>query len=590
MYNNSDFLVISYLQRNSILLSILTVFISSFFIRFILSKAKKSPTLYSFAFIHILIIVWSLGLILEELSMLEERWLRWGSLYISYIGICFFGYAWLIFCGYFTKSRLVSKYIHTVFLSIPFFVFYLLLITNKNHQLFYIVSKGVTRQFGPAYWCLVLVSYAYVSAGFALLIRYALKSKGIVRIQTLIIFLSCIIMFALNIFRIIYKFSLETTPITVSISTSIIFSFASYKYRLFNIVPISIMTFIESMEQGILIIDLESTIVGYNKALCDIFPNKDLLQENEPVKPFIKYLLSISNIRREPEILNAFKQGNNTLVKGHLQISFPEKRCYDIKVQPVIGHAGKTEGKIISFNDTTALHIMNEELIQMNTELKVINEDLNTANEELLDHALSVEELSITRERNRILNEMHDSIGQTYTIILSLLSVCKSHIINNAKVEKALDDMFQITKEGLNEIRVSIYNQRNRDIEANNLSDTLEKLFQFYGKSGLVIQPIVEGISKSLNYQIRHAVYKICQEALTNSIKHGYANKVYVIIEYKKSSIRLFILDNGKGCINITKGMGLAGIEQRIYELNGTISFGSQEDESGFYIQIEIPI
>lgn len=591
MDNISNYAYMTFVERNSVLLLFLTVFISAFFIRFILSRAKKNPMLYSFVFLHALIIVWSAGLILEELSIHREVWLRWGSLYISYIGICFFSFGWLLFCGYFTKCGFTLKRVYIILLSIPSFIFYFLLITNRYHQLFYILPEDSRRELGPAYWILVAVSYLYISTGFILLFRHALKSKGLVKIQTLLIFSSCIVMFALNILRIVYQFSIETTPITVSMATSIIFTYASVKYRLFNIVPMSIMTFIESMEQGILIVDSGSMIVGYNKTLTDIFTDHRLICENESVGPFMNYLRSISIAGGGlDKIMNALESEAYKVVNSHLEINDPKRRYYNVKIQPVTGNRGKLLGKIISFDDATELHFLNEELMGKNAVLQVMNDNLNEANEVLLDHALSIEELSITRERNRILNEMHDSIGQTYTVILSLITLCKAAIGNTLKAEKVLNDMSQVTRDGLNEIRASIYNQRNRDIEVNSLSNTLEKLFQFYNKSDIAVQLMIEGTPQNISYDVRYTIYRICQEALTNSLKHGLANEVYVIIEYKTRSLRIFILDNGKGCLDVVKGMGLTGIEERVHNLNGTISYGSQEDSAGFYIQIELPV
>lgn len=591
MSDKLDPLILTFAERNSILLMIFTILLSFFYIRFILNKAKKSTILNSFVFVHTLSIIWSLGLILEQLAIHQEIWLRWGSLYVSYIGICFFSFAWLLFCGYYTNSRFTSKKIYIILISVPFFIFYFLLLTNNYHQLFYIIPEGERRQLGPAYWGLVAVSYVYLSCGFALLIRFALISKGVMRIQTLLIFISCILMFILNIFRIVYQFPIETTPITVSISTSIIFTYASVKYRLFNIVPMSSMTFIESIEQGILIIDKGDTIVGYNKALTNILQCKNLIRENEPVKPLITYLKSVCSIESDTSaIVDAFESKIDGLVKGHMQINFNTKRYYDVTIQPVIGNRGKMVGRIISLNDVTKIHLLNIELKEKNTELEVMNESLNEANEVLLDHALSVEELSITKERNRILNDMHDSIGQTYTVILSLINVGKSFVEDNFKAQQVLSDMYQIAKEGLNEIRASIYNQRNRSIENSSIINTLEKLFQGFEKSGIKVNLLLEGTPQSISYETRHVIYRLCQEALNNSLKHGLANEVYVIIEYKKDSIRIFILDNGKGCIHIVKGVGLTAMEQRVQSLNGTISYGSQEDEAGFYIQIELPV
>jgi signal transduction histidine kinase len=53
--------------------------------------------------------------------------------------------------------------------------------------------------------------------------------------------------------------------------------------------------------------------------------------------------------------------------------------------------------------------------------------------------------------------------------------------------------------------------------------------------------------------------------------------------------IKLYIFDDGVGCQDLKKGSGLAGMEQRVKEVGGTLEYGSG-DEKGFNIYMEIPV
>ncbi|TCL70734.1 histidine kinase/DNA gyrase B/HSP90-like ATPase [Hydrogenispora ethanolica] len=68
-------------------------------------------------------------------------------------------------------------------------------------------------------------------------------------------------------------------------------------------------------------------------------------------------------------------------------------------------------------------------------------------------------------------------------------------------------------------------------------------------------------------------LYKICQEALTNAVRHGEARNVTIILKEAGRLIRLIIIDDGHGCREIKKGAGLSGMEQRVKTLNGEILF-----------------
>jgi signal transduction histidine kinase len=84
-------------------------------------------------------------------------------------------------------------------------------------------------------------------------------------------------------------------------------------------------------------------------------------------------------------------------------------------------------------------------------------------------------------------------------------------------------------------------------------------------------------------------IFRVCQEALTNSLRHGKAKNVNIILRSSGNKLSLFIFDDGCGCSQIKKGFGLSGMEQRVKDLGGTLVFGS-DGESGFNIRMEIPL
>lgn len=82
-------------------------------------------------------------------------------------------------------------------------------------------------------------------------------------------------------------------------------------------------------------------------------------------------------------------------------------------------------------------------------------------------------------------------------------------------------------------------------------------------------------------------IFRICQEALTNALRHGKASHADMVLNFSEDLVKLFIKDNGQGCLNIQKGFGLKGMEERVAALNGNIQYGS--DENGFSIYVELP-
>src|SRR5699024_10062850 len=97
----------------------------------------------------------------------------------------------------------------------------------------------------------------------------------------------------------------------------------------------------------------------------------------------------------------------------------------------------------------------------------------------------------------------------------------------------------------------------------------------------------IEGVPSKTNPSVNIVLYRIIQEGLTNSIRHGHAEKIDIKITYSNKSIKLFIKDNGLGTSYIKKGFGLKSMEDRVFSLGGTISFLSAE---GFSITASIPL
>jgi signal transduction histidine kinase len=115
----------------------------------------------------------------------------------------------------------------------------------------------------------------------------------------------------------------------------------------------------------------------------------------------------------------------------------------------------------------------------------------------------------------------------------------------------------------------------------------IESLVSNFRKFGIQINLTLDG-SFFDNALIWENIFRICQEALTNSLKHGKAKNIDILLKSQEKHIKLYIIDDGVGCKGISKGIGLKSMEQRVESINGTIIYGSGDD-GGFNINISIP-
>ena len=91
------------------------------------------------------------------------------------------------------------------------------------------------------------------------------------------------------------------------------------------------------------------------------------------------------------------------------------------------------------------------------------------------------------------------------------------------------------------------------------------------------------------NEECFNVLARICLEGVTNSIKHGKAKNIGIIIKHNPSAIRFKMFDDGYGCKNINKGIGLTSMTERVHKIGGTLKFKS-DIGSGFVIFVSIPI
>lgn len=197
--------------------------------------------------------------------------------------------------------------------------------------------------------------------------------------------------------------------------------------------------------------------------------------------------------------------------------------------------------------------------------------------------------LAIIKERNRFARDVHDTLGQTMTLLVTLLSLAKQSCQKGLSTEEYLSRAAQIAGQGLNDLRRSAKGLAYERLATNQLNESLQELAAEFTTSGVTVDFIGSGIDNFDDSRYTDAIYRICQEAMTNSVRHGHAKRIMIEIFLDKGWIKLKIKDDGLGCKTINKGFGLSGMEERVRNLNGTINFCS-DGLKGFAISIKISL
>jgi len=215
---------------------------------------------------------------------------------------------------------------------------------------------------------------------------------------------------------------------------------------------------------------------------------------------------------------------------------------------------------------------------------------LAEANQLLRDHAVQVEELATTKERNRLAREIHDSLGHYLTVVNVQISAAQAILAQDRP--RALDHLSKaqaLTQEGLAEVRHSVAALRASPTESRPLPEALAKLAEQWDAAGLRAEFVVAGTIRSLTPQANLTLYRAAQEALTNVGKHAHANSVDIYLEYSDGLVQLSVRDDGAGSTSSEGGFGLLGVRERVQLLNGEVRVHTAAGK-GFSLEVELPV
>ena len=571
--------------------SILTIIISYSIILYYSLHSQKTALLKLYILLSCLYLVWSLGDLSNQLNYLI--WPNEYNLFVEvvgkyrYIPSYFFSLVWLVMCLSYSKIinkyRLDKKIVYSI-IAFPPMVNLLIYLTNSFHGLVGYWSFEEQRYLmGSAYLVHIVLSAVYYLFGIFLLAYEIKKKSKNSNLFVLIFFISLPTVisyfyylkgyFDQNIF-------VSIIP-TIQLVSIILLNIAVFRYKFFNIIPVAINDVFSNMAESIIVVNDENKIISFNNAYKSTFSSLPLILLNSDIHQFTELLKK--NLPHSPEsnkVISIIENGLDEVFNDEIYL-VNEKKFISINVKPVMAN-NNILGRIITFRDIT-------EYRKINRELSVKNQKLEIANAQLKKYASTVKELAVSKERNRFARDLHDSVGHTMSLLISIVS---SSIVSfedkKGNIKVSLEQILAIAQEGLSELRRSVYGLNSENLSTFDLINKLKEQIKKYEQSGIKVNLAIEGDADNSS-KFNEEIYYICKECLSNALKHGQPNQVEIIIGFFESIIRVFIIDDGVGCKKVKKGMGLTGIERRVASLNGYLSYGS-DGEKGFSVHIEIPL
>lgn len=191
---------------------------------------------------------------------------------------------------------------------------------------------------------------------------------------------------------------------------------------------------------------------------------------------------------------------------------------------------------------------------------------------------------SSEEERNRIARDLHDDLGG----VLAALHL-QIHQLSYDGLER-IDDCKELVTMGINRVRQISHSLMPPELESFGLCYTLknyiEKYIQSTGKD-ITADLSLEEFDLPPNRQL--ALYRICMELLSNTIKYAQANFLQVQLHQQGSMVQFSYADNGVGMepdkLKLQRGSGLRNIEGRCISLSGSMQINTSPG-NGFSFKV----
>jgi signal transduction histidine kinase len=218
-----------------------------------------------------------------------------------------------------------------------------------------------------------------------------------------------------------------------------------------------------------------------------------------------------------------------------------------------------------------------------------LNEELTEANIQLEEYSRKSAEMAQTQERNRLAREIHDTIGHVLTGIVTGLEACLLLLDTRPDLARTQIEVIQETaRQGMKDVRSSVRALRPDALLRLAFNEAIEQMIDDMCRStGIHFEYICEDSLSNLAADEEDVIYRILQESITNSVRHGHPTRINIRIERHDNRISIRIKDNGVGCEELHRGFGLTHMQERLDMLGGSMTVDGSD---GFTVNAIIPL
>jgi PAS domain S-box-containing protein len=537
---------------------------------------RRAPESGPLALLMLATAAWSVMYALEIIAPDLQTKLMGAKL--KYVGICLLPTSGLLFALRYTKRGKWLTPPYMTLLALATLIPLLFILTNDRHQLYWSYEKlgegaafkylDMTNQIG-------FILYAVFSRGLimfaALLFIIAFfRSQHVYRKQAGILVLSVLLPFGANAIYMVGLSPLHGVDLVPFglVMTCLLSTWAIFRLRLADIIPIAQATIIEGMKDPVIVMDAENRIVKMNSAAEHLIGKSYFEVVGHSIQG------AISNQADQIDFFLSETTAKREIEMGKSDV----RRTYDASLSPMIDKSGIPLGKVAVLHDVTERNLMARELQKHRDELEELvterTKKLEETQEQLRELSLHLQSLR-EDERIKIAREIHDDLGEALTALKMDASWLGKHLSEDQDtLREKIGAMLKLMDATIQSVRELHTDLRPGLLDDLGLVAAIEwQAEEFQKHTGIECAATITPTDMSPDLECSTAIFRIFQEAVTNVIRHAHATRITANLEEVDGQIVLTVIDNGRGIADgdVSKGgaFGLMGIRERVHALRG---------------------
>ena len=229
-----------------------------------------------------------------------------------------------------------------------------------------------------------------------------------------------------------------------------------------------------------------------------------------------------------------------------------------------------------------------DEVSEANRRLEATLAENAGLHEQLL---IQAREAGVLDERQRMAREIHDTLAQGLTGIITQLQAAEHASDDPAGWRRHFEAATRLARESLSEARRSVDALRPEPLEMGRLPAALADVAgRWSALHGVTVQVTTTGTARPMTAETELTLLRTAQEGLANVARHAQATNAWVTLSYMEQEVALDVRDDGRGFEPAqADGFGLVAMRQRVEGLSGTLQVES-EPGAGTAISACVPV